>query len=106
MNAKKKKGPSYVAKKRNVDIPVYTIKRGRPNEHHVVGYYEDGQRHRRFFSDLEKAKAEANIIAEKLSQGDLEAIRLTGLDRQVYLAAPGPLRSTGASLDCVAREGG
>jgi len=66
-----------VAKKGNVEIPVYTIKPGCPNQQHVVCYYEDGQRQRRSFADLERAKAEAIIVAAKLSKGDLEAIRLT-----------------------------
>jgi hypothetical protein len=82
MSAKKRKGPTWRAKKGNVEVRVYTIKPGCPNEHHTVCYYEDGQRQRRNFSDLEKAKAEATLVAEKLSKGDLEAIRLTGLDRQ------------------------
>ncbi len=104
MSMRPKKGPSYVAKKGNVEVPVYTIKRGQPNEHHVVCYYEGGRRQRRCFSDQEKAKAEANRVAEKISMGDLEAVRLTGLDRQCYLAAMEHLRPTGTTLECATRE--
>jgi hypothetical protein len=64
MSAKKKKGPIFVAKKGNVEVPVYTIKPGCQNEQHVVCYYEDGKRQRRSFANLEKAKAEATIVAE------------------------------------------
>ena len=104
MNSKWKKGPTFLAKRGNAEVPVYTIRRGCPNEHHVVCYYQGGRRQRRSFSNLEKAKAEAVIIATKLSSGDLEAIRLTGLDRQVYLAAQEHLRSTGITLDSAARD--
>ena len=38
MSAKKKKGPSYAAKKGNVEVPVYAIKRGRLNENHAICY--------------------------------------------------------------------
>jgi hypothetical protein len=104
MNAKKNKGPVFVASKGNVKIPVYTIKPGCRNEHHTVCYYEGGQRQRRYFSNMEKAKAEAVIIAEKISKGDLEAIRLTGIDRQRYMAALEELCHTGATLESAARE--
>jgi hypothetical protein len=104
MSAKKKTGPSYVAKKGNVEIPVYTIKRGQPNQHHAICYYEGGQRQRRYFSDLERAKKEAGVIATKISQADFEAIRLTGLDRQAYLEASDLLRPTGVSLLSAVRE--
>ena len=41
-----------MAKKGNVEVPVYTIKPGCPNQQQVVCYYEDGKRKRRAFSDL------------------------------------------------------
>lgn len=75
MNAKKNKGPAYVARKGNVNIRVYTIKPGCRNEHHTVCYYEGGQRQRRYFSNMEEAKAEATIVAEKISKGDLDGQR-------------------------------
>ena len=38
MSAKKKKGPSYAAKTGNVEVPVYTINHGRPNENRAICY--------------------------------------------------------------------
>ncbi len=104
MSAKKKKGPTFVAKKGNVEVPIYTIKPGCPNQQYVVCHYEGGKRQRRNFSDLEKAKAEATIVAEKLSKGDLEAIRVTGLDRLAYLAAQEHLRPTGVPVELATKE--
>lgn len=104
MSTKKKKGPSWVAKKGNVEVPICTIKPGCPSQHYVVCHYEDGKRKRRTFSDLEKAKAKARIVAEKLSKGDLEVIRLTGLDRQAYLAALSHLKPTGVPVELAAKE--
>lgn len=101
---RKKKGPSYVAKCGNVEVCVYTIRRGQSNEHHCVCHYEAGQRKRRYFSNFELAKTEAGIIAAKISKGDLEAIKLTGPDRQCYVEAMEHLRPTGATLVGAVRE--
>ena len=99
MNAKKRnKGPSFVAKSGIVGVPIHTIMRGHKSEHYAVCYYEGGQRQRRYFVDFEKAKREAGFIAAKISRGDLEAVRLTGLDRQAYLTASELLRPTGTTL--------
>ena len=105
MNAKKQnKGPSFVAKSGIVGVPIYTIMRGHKSEHYAVCYYEGGQRQRRYFVDFEKAKREAGIIAAKISRGDLEAIRLTGIDRQAYATATELLKPTGANLVSAVQE--
>ena len=51
-------------------------------QHHVICYYEAGRRQRRYFSDFGRASAEADLIAQKLASGDLQALAPTGLDRQ------------------------
>jgi len=56
------------------------------------------------FMDLEEARREANTRAAMLAQGDLEALKLTGRERQVFVAAAEALRPTGISLDIAARE--
>jgi integrase len=54
---------------------------------HNLVYFEGGQRVRRRFSDLEKAKAEAEVVAIKLSNREGEVLKLAPADRAHYLQA-------------------
>lgn len=53
---------------------------------------------RRKFTDLEKAKLEAGIVASKLASGQAEVLNLTGPDRDAYLNACHELRPLNISL--------
>ena len=44
----------------------------------MLAYYAGG---RQKFSDLEKARREANLAAVKIGNGELEALKLKGHDR-------------------------
>ena len=52
---------------------------------------------------MELARREADTIAANLAGGDLEAFKLTGLERQLYVAASEVIARTGITLDVVAR---
>src|SRR6266853_1843948 len=67
-----------------------------------VTYHIGGKRERLNFTDLEKAKLEAEAQASKLSRGDLDAMQITGQDRLVYGRALETVRETGIPLDAVA----
>lgn len=69
-----------------------------------VTYHIGGKRERLNFTDLEKAKLEAEAQASKLSRGDLDAMQITGKDRLVYGRALETVRETGIPLDAVALE--
>jgi integrase len=69
-----------------------------------VAYHIGGKRQRLNFSDLEKAKLEAEAQAAKLSRGDVDAMQLTGKDRLVYGRALEAVRETGVALDAAALE--
>lgn len=56
-------------------------------------YYEGRNRVKRKFSDLAKAKAEANLVLIKLVNGESEALKLTGLDRSIYVASMQKLKA-------------
>ena len=53
---------------------------------------------RKKFTDLEKAKFEAGIVASKLASGQAEVLNLTGPDRDAYLNACHELRPLNISL--------
>jgi integrase len=71
-----------------------------------VVYRVGAKRERLHFSDLDKAKLEAEAQASKLSRGDVDAMQLTGKDRLVYGRALEAVRETGVSLDAAAHEYG
>ena len=60
---------------------------------YTVAYYVGTQRVRRKFSDLAKARREAELIAIKLANGETEALKLTGGDHADYVRAMEKLRA-------------
>jgi integrase len=54
---------------------------------YTVAYYAGTKRVRQKFSDLAKARREAELIAVKLTNGETEALKLTGGDRADYVRA-------------------
>ncbi len=70
----------------------------------TLSYIGAAGRVRENFMELEDAKREANTRAAMLAQGDLEALKLTGRERQIFVAAAEALLPTGISLDIAARE--
>jgi len=69
-----------------------------------VTYHIGAKRHRLNFSNLDKAKGEAEAKAAQLSRGDVDAMQLSGRDRLVYGRAVEAIREHGVSLDAVALE--
>src|SRR5205814_309038 len=78
--------------------------KNRGKTHYCVSYVKTTGRERKNFADLAKAREEAATIAHNLAGGDLEALKLTGRERQIYVAADQALARTGLSLDVAARE--
>jgi integrase len=75
---------------------------GRAEEHRIpqftLSYYEANRRILKKFTTLDKARAEADFTLVKLANGELEALKLTGRDRNIYLAATSELAKLGADL--------
>ncbi len=59
---------------------------------YTVAYYLGAKRVRRKFADLVKARREAEMVAIKLTNGETEALKLTGGDRADYVRAMQKLR--------------
>ena len=91
-------------KKGHATVKIYEV-RNRDKMNYTVAYVDGPNgRKRKTFADLELAKREANTIAAKLADGDLQALKLTGADRQIYVAAEQATQRVGLPLDSVARE--
>jgi integrase len=85
-------------------VKIYAVK-NRDTVNYTVAYMTAANgRKRKTFADLELAKREAHNIAAKLATDDLDALKLTGADRQMYVAAKQAIERTGLSLDSAARE--
>ena len=92
-----------IISKGSASVKIYKgTNRGQPV--FTVSYIGASGRVRLNFTDLEEARREANTRAGLLAQGDLEGLRLTGRERQVFVAAAEALLPTGISLDIAARE--
>src|SRR5438876_2073530 len=59
---------------------------------YMLAYYAGSKRVRQKFSDLDKARREAELAAIKIGNGELEALRLKGHDRTDYVRAMQKLR--------------
>src|SRR5947207_15647726 len=74
-------------KKGHASVKVYEVK-NRDRMNYTVSYMTAVKgRVRKTFADLELAKREANTIALNLADGDLEALKLTGREKQINVKA-------------------
>ena len=91
-------------KKGHASVKIYAVK-NRERVNYTVAYMTAmNGRVRKTFADLALAKREANNIALNLAEGDLEALKLTGSDKQIYVEAKQVLARTGIPLHSVAHE--
>jgi integrase len=97
-------GFPITVKKGHAVVKIYAVK-NRDTTNYTVAYLTAANgRKRKTFADLELAKREAHNIAAKLATDDLDALKLTGGDRQIYVAAKQAIEHTGLPLDSAARE--
>ena len=68
----------------------------------TVVHYLGDKRQRKSFADLGLAMTEAETIANKLSTGELDVLKLTNADRLAYVRAVEALKPTGQPLEVAA----
>ena len=102
MKTKRDRFP-IVIKRGSCSVKIYRDRKP-SGTYYRVTYHIGGKRERLNFTDLEKAKLEAEAQASKLSRGDMDAMQITGKDRLVYGRALEAVRETGVTLDAVALE--
>jgi integrase len=102
MKAKTTETFPLIVKKAHSLVKIYRGEnRGRP--FFTIAYLTASGRKRETFTDLAEAKRTAQSRVDALAQGDMEALRLGGRERQLYVAASAALEPTGVSLDIAAR---
>jgi integrase len=62
-------------------------KGGKRYQEFTVVWSQGGRRERRFFADLDAAKAEAALVVTRFDNGQLDVLALSGTDRETYLQA-------------------
>jgi integrase len=90
-------------KKGHASVKIYRVK-NRDLTNYTVAYVSTAGRQRRTFADLQEARAEAASIAEKLAEGDLQALKLSGREKEIYVEAERAIAATGLPLHSVAHE--
>jgi integrase len=100
-------GKPLAIKVGNVTVKVYVGENrvnGADYKQFTLAYYDGAKRVRKRFSDLEEARREAELAADKLSNGEGQVLRLTSLDRANYLQALDTLRPLGRPLNLAVAE--
>lgn len=98
---KQKKFPIRVIRG-GVTVRVFRHRSAKGYVSYVVSYYQGKRRERRTFSDQHAAEREANLIAAKLAQGEMDVLTLRHDDRLSYLRAVQALAPFGVSVDTAA----
>jgi hypothetical protein len=99
-------GPVEV-KRGNVTVKIYTGTNRVADKVYpqfTLVYYHGDQRKKLRFADMRKAKREAELVATKLANGENEVLRLSSVDRSVYVQALEHLRPLGAPLNLAVLE--
>lgn len=99
----RKRGPFAQVKHGSAMVPIYhSLANGRPR--FTVAFYQDKHRVRRTFGDLESAKREARLAAQRIQTGLGQTNDLRPQERESYLAAANILRPLNVPLVLVADE--
>jgi integrase len=90
-------------KKGHATVKIYRVK-NRDAHYYCVSYVSATGRQRRNFADVDLAKREAANVAQHLADGDMEALKLTGREKQIYVEAERAIAGTGLPLHSIAHE--
>jgi integrase len=84
-------------------VKIYRVK-DRDDFNYTVAYNKASGRVKKTFADLQLAKREADKVAHSLAVGDVEALKLTGREKQIYVEAERAIAGTGLPFHSVAHE--
>jgi integrase len=79
-------GPHAIIRHGSVNIPIYAGITGGKTRY-TIAFHLNGKRQRRMFTDLDKAKREAKLAAEKIQRGLAANNDLSTRDREIFHAA-------------------
>jgi integrase len=100
---RRKKTKPVVVKNGSVTVKIYTTP-SHECESYTVVYWQDGVRKRPTFPTLEKAKAEADLVVNRLGTAQGDVLTLTSADRAAYLRAKEILDGIGVSIEVAAAQ--
>ncbi len=80
------KGPHATVRHGSVTVPIYAGTTG-GKIRYTIAFHLDGRRQRRMFTDLDKAKREAKLAAERIQRGMAANNDLSSRDRELFVAA-------------------
>lgn len=83
---RKTPGPHCVVKFGSAAVPVYRCASG-GRIRFAISYYREGKRLRQFFSSLDAAKTEAQLVAQRIQSGMQHLTDLKAHDRETYHVA-------------------
>jgi hypothetical protein len=92
-----------MVKRGNTIVKIYRTPTNGCDSYTVVHYLGD-KRQRKTFANLELAVTEAEMVATKLSTGELDVLTLTSNDRFAYVRAVQALKPTGVPLEIAALQ--
>jgi hypothetical protein len=92
-----------VVKNGSIKVKVYTTPSNNCKSYTVV-YRQDGERKRPTFPTLERAKAEAELVVNRLGTAQGDVLTLTSTDRAAYLRAKEILDAVGVSIEVAAAQ--
>ncbi len=103
-NGSNKKGrPHCVVRHQNTTVPIYAGDvHGKVR--YTVAFYLDGRRERRMFTDLDEAKREAKLAAQKIQKGLHATNDLRPAERESYLVAQRTLKGLDVPLTSAVEE--
>ena len=100
---KSAKGPHAVIRHGSVSVPIYAGTTGGKTRY-TIAFHLDGRRQRRMFTDIDKAKSEAKLAAEKIQRGLANNNDLTSRERELFHAARKLLSPLGTPLVAAIEE--
>jgi site-specific recombinase XerD len=104
----KRRNNPLTVQRGSVGIPIYTTRNVVAGveylRHEVVWYDADGKRCKQRFSNLDKAKREATLVATKLANCDKETLKLSPEDRVQLVESQELLRPFNLSVSSAIRE--
>ena len=94
----KAKSTAVLVKRGNVTVRIYPYEKNGATYFHVADH-SSGKRVFLGFSDLRKAKCQAELIAARMATGDKDVLQLRSSDRAAYLRAIQLLAPSGVPLE-------
>lgn len=92
------KSSAVLVKRGNITVRIYPYQKKGETYFHVADY-SSGKRVFLGFSDLQKAKCEAELIVARMATGDKDVLELRSSDRAAYLRAIQLLAPSGVPLE-------